>query len=64
MQSEGDGQLAVTTYARLSTLEHPDASDLTDYWEDPVSHFLTQVRQHASLTIHNGTSWIIPGRPS
>jgi hypothetical protein len=50
MQSEADGQLAVTTYARLSTREQAAASDLTDYWEDPVSYFLTQVRASTSQT--------------
>lgn len=36
------GGPALSMYARLSCLEQPVPQDMTEYWADPVSHFLTK----------------------
>jgi hypothetical protein len=33
----------MVTYARIASIEMPDMRDLEDFWEEPHSHFLTQV---------------------
>lgn len=52
MMEEASESSTICTYSHMSTREPSLSRDLTDYWEDPTSHFMVSGESTAAVDNH------------